>query len=140
MKSLQEMIRWRPAGDTAAAKIANTANSIPTTSVPQSGLPIGLATVAELATADPQRSYWWRITEQGISRDVLISDRPTLVAVRGWYPKAEIEPLPPGQVSGGRRSVHQTEGDLRAWLARIGETDTNIIEELVANFHRDRNR
>ena len=140
MKSLQEMIRWRPAGDTAAAKIANTANSIPTTSVPQSGLPTGLATVAELATADPQRSYWWRITEQGISRDVLISDRPTLVAVRGWYPKAEIEPLPPGQVSGGRRSVHQTEGDLRAWLARIGETDTNIIEELVANFHRDRNR
>jgi len=140
VKSLQEMIRWRPAGDTAVAKTANSANPSPARSVPLSGSVRGLATLAELATADPQRSYWWRITEQGISRDVLISDRPTLVAVRGWYPKAEIEPLSPGQVSGGRRSVHQTEGNLRAWLARIGETDTNIIEELVTNFHRDRNR
>jgi hypothetical protein len=140
VKSLQEMIRWRPAGDTAAAKTANSANASPTRSVPLSDSPSGLATLAALATADPQRSYWWRITERGASREVLIDGRPTIEEVRGWYPKAEIEPLSPEQVSGGRRSVHQTEGDLRAWLARIGETDTKIIEEIVANFHRDRNR
>ncbi len=131
MKSLQEMIRWRPAGDTAAAKSANPS---PTRSAPLSGSPSRLATLAELATAEPLRSYWWRITERGTSREVLIDGRPTVGEVRGWYPKAEIEPLSPEQVSGGRRSAHRTEADLRAWLARIGETDNTVIEEIVANF------
>jgi hypothetical protein len=128
MRSLNDWLVWRPAGDAATANPANFANET-------SATPPSVAEIAEIAVAAGYRSYLWQITEGSKTRNVMISGCPSLAEVRDWYPQASIAP---GEQSTAQKSklMWRDESHLRNWLTESGETDPAVINQLIADFRR----
>ena len=122
-KMLKDWLAWRPSTSTATASAATTA-TVPTT----------VATVATVAVAAEHRSYRWRITEHGETREVIISGNPTAAEVQGWYRRALIEPLTQEQSAARAQLKWNTEASVRAYLSSLGETDTEVIDQVLAEF------
>lgn len=128
MRSLNEWLVWQPSGNLATANPANFANEAPV-------IPPSVAEIAKIAVAADHRSYVWRITEGGMTRDVMISGCPSLAEVRHWYPKASIG-LGERFAAQQPKLMWRDESHLRRWLAKFGETDPAVIDQLVADFSR----
>jgi hypothetical protein len=119
-RGLLDWLSWRPPTTAATATTATDAKTV--------------ATVATVAVAAGQRSYLWRITEPGRAREVMVSGNPTLAEVRMWYPRALVEPITPEQGTFRAQVECRSETDVRQYLASVGETDSLVIEEILAEF------
>lgn len=122
-RRLSDWLAWRPSTKAATAKTATTATDAQT-----------VATVATVAIAAEQKSYRWRITEGGSTREVLISGCPTTAEVRSWYPRALVEPITSEQTTRRVQLKWRSETDVRQYLASLGETNSLVIEEVLAEF------
>lgn len=122
-KILKDWLFWRPSTSNATASAATTATE-----------PETVATAATVAVAAQQRSYRWRITENGETREVIISGNPTAAEVQGWYRRAWIEPLTQEQSTARARLKWNTEASVRAYLLSLGETDPVVIGQVLAEF------
>ena len=122
-KTLKDWLAWRPSTSTATASAATTATVLKT-----------VATAATVAVAAEQRSYRWRITENGETREVLISGNPTAAEVQGWYRRAQIEPLTQEQSTTRAQMEWKTEANVRAYLSNLGESDSLVIAQILDEF------
>ena len=122
-RGLMDWLSWRPTTKAATATTATTATEAQ-----------NVATVATVAVATGQKSYLWRITEPGNTREVMISGNPTVAEVRVWYPRALVEPITPEQGKYRAQLKWCGETEVRQYLASVGETDSTVIEEILAEF------
>jgi hypothetical protein len=123
-RGLMDWLSWRPTTKAATATTATTATEAQS-----------VATVASVAVAAGQRSYLWRIVEDGRAREVAISGCPSFAEVREWYPRALLTPI--NSLSGALpRPVWANETELRSWLTAVGETDADIINRLLHDYRR----
>ena len=122
-RGLMDWLSWRPTTKAATATTATTATEAQS-----------VATVATVAVAAGQRSYLWRITEPGKTREVMISGNPTAGEVRSWYPRALVEPITSEQTTRRVQLKWSSETDVRQYLASLGETNSLVIEEVLAEF------
>lgn len=121
---LIDWLSWRPSTKIATATTATTCTDAQ-----------AVAPVANVAVAADCRSYLWQIVEDGHSREVMISGCPSFADVRECYPRASIKPL--NHLSTPRpKPIWSDERHLRRWLEECGETDSVLIEKLVADFRR----
>ena len=122
-RELMDWLSWRPSTRVATATTATTATEART-----------VATVATVAVAAGQRSYLWRITERGRTREVMISGNPTAAEVQVWYSRALVEPITAEQGTHRAQLKWRSETDLRQYLASVGEVDSLVIEEILNEF------
>lgn len=122
-RGLMDWLSWRPTTKAATDTTATTATEAQS-----------VATVATVAVAAGQRSYLWRITEPGKTREVMISGNPTAGEVRSWYPRALVEPITSEQTTRRVQLKWSSEADVRQYLASLGETNSLVIEEVLAEF------
>ena len=122
-RGLMDWLSWRPTTKAATDTTATTATEAQS-----------VATVATVAVAAGQRSYLWRITEGGDTREVLISGNPTMAEVRVWYPRASVEPITSEQTTRRVQLKWSSETDVRQYLASLGEPNSLVIEEVLAEF------
>lgn len=126
--TLSDWLSWRPSSEVATANPANIANDASPSTPP-------LAELAKIAVAADRRSYLWQIVEGGRAREVVISGCPSFAEVREWYPRAWLTPIT--SLSGTLpRPVWANETELRSWLAEVGETDADIITQLLRDYRR----
>lgn len=126
-RTLSDWLLWRPSDSVATAKPANAATG--TDSVGPE-----VASVAVVAVASEHRSYLWRVVTSNGSREVMVSGCPSLAEMRQLYPVATLTPLEMStQVS---KPIWNSEPELNAWLLAIGETDADVIAQLLADYRR----
>jgi len=70
----------------------------------------------------------------GEDSGMMISGNPTVAEVRVWYPRALVEPITSEQRKYRAQLKWRSETEVRQYLASVGETDSTVIEEILAEF------